>query len=211
VIVNSKRIENTKLKTWIETDLKFKHNEGAQPRRKKKIDKIVIHWTGSERSGLNGAQIVHQSMARRRVGCHFLITNEGLIWQFNDPLLDITSHATRFVNETSIGIEVSCSGSPRPNTLRKVYAGEVHGWSTDFADFYPEQYDSLIWICKRLVENDDLIINPVVLSDPFKKRTPKEIRKFSGILGHAHCTRGSKIDPGPRVMRTLKKSIEIEL
>lgn len=197
----------SEVKTYQETGFKFHKWRGAYPRKNKPVNKVVVHWTGSERTGPEGAASIYQNMSARRVGCHFAITNEGTIWQFNDPFVDATSHAGRAININSVGIEVSCIGITK-SSKRPLYEGKVHGWKTTFADFYPAQYDSLIWLCRTLVDHPDLEILPVVLSDPFEKCRPKDIRRFSGILGHAHCTTRTKPDPGPLVMRVLKEKIE---
>jgi N-acetyl-anhydromuramyl-L-alanine amidase AmpD len=143
-----------------------------------------------------------------------LITNEGIVWQFADLLRDSTSHASRAVNAHSIGIEISNYGwtrdpreIPKKGLDRQRYPATLDGgWRTTLADFYPAQHHTILRVCAALLEAFE-IPREVALA-PWQKRSKRWVQGFSGVMGHLHCTKKRKIDPGPRPLERLAAGLK---
>ena len=204
-------VSGTECRTWLDTNLHFGHQNA--PRRDRKAHWGVIHWTASERSGDLGAAQIHRSLSVRGLSVEFFISNEGTVYQFVDPAEQRCKHCSR-LNKRSVGIEVSGMGWVRKGTpllgattLRRQYKAAIHGWRTRFFDFLPEQQRSLNALCGTL--SAALDIDPVVLTDPWERRSDAFFRTNSGFCGHLHAawlkTKHPKTDPGTAPLLALER------
>lgn len=174
------------------------------------IRQLVIHH-----DGLFGArQCFHVLHDERGLSAHFIIDNDGTIYQTLD-LVHCAYHASG-VNVCSIGVEVCNRG--------KVISGEeyhyrgalergqtrvrVHGTEYLMWQFTEPQYQAIIALGQALLrlfprlpqvfpEDSSGVAIPGALSEP---------REFSGYLGHYHVTR-NKWDPGCFDFERVVKSV----
>ncbi len=189
-------------KTWEETGLKF----AKMIARECRPDLGVLHWTAGE----NRAETTFHYLEFKGLSVHFVIDNDGVIWQFGDPAIFACQHAGR-ANARSVGIEVSCYGWRRhndrnPNSNRGECETEIHGWKTTVADYLPAQYFALDRLCTTL---SDLLPIPKRASMLRRRLTSDEFDAYSGWVGHYHVDRLSKkhpkIDPGSAPLDHLAK------
>jgi len=207
------QVDGATVHNFLDTGMSFVAPKGVHPRPKDAVvNKIVLHWTASERDGEEGARTVLRNMsARKDAGCHMLVTNDGQVWQFNDLMRDMASHVShRVVNPASIGIEVSDYGwlkdhteAPSAGRNREKYVAVIHGWRTTFADYYPTQHDAVQAVCTAICEH--LGIPKEVMLEPWRVRSNKKLRNFAGVLGHLHCASGRrpKTDPATKPLELL--------
>ncbi|MFO0577239.1 MAG: N-acetylmuramoyl-L-alanine amidase [Polyangia bacterium] len=163
------------------------------------IRQFVIHHDGL----FSSAQCMHVLHDERGLSVHFLIDNDGTIYQTLD-LADGAFHATG-VNEISIGVELCNRGVvdlDGPDAYRK------RGQSRDIAEcmvhqsryrmwqYTRAQYEAMVALGRaltRLLPNLPQVypewngvVLPTWMADP---------RAFAGYIGHYHVT-NNKWDPG---------------
>jgi len=193
------------VKTWIETGLTF--GEGNTTKRDQPIRHGILHWTASgKRLGLKGAKQVWRTLTRKGLSVDFVITDEGIIWQFVDPLMQCCAHAGR-LNKTSVGVEVTGPGWLRRYLgAREWYTGTVHGWTTKFIDYTEEQHASVAALADALALAG--VVPKTVTTEPYRRLTQRHFASHDGWYGHLHCDRLAKkhpkCDPGPRPLETLR-------
>jgi len=189
--------------------LRFKAPKGVRHNQDRTVDLIVVHWTASERVGLDGARRTLFNMsARKDAGCHLLITNEGTVWQLADLTRDMTTHVGhRAVRRRSIGIEVSCQGWVKKGRkmhdlakAREWYRDKSQGWRPTMANFFPEQQDALNRVCVAMSLALDIPL--AVMLDPFRQRSNRKLKQFQGVIGHVHCSK-TKSDPGTKTLQAI--------
>lgn len=171
-----------------------KHNGARKPTM------FVVHWDVclSSRSCFNILQ-------NRGLSVHFLIDNDGTIFQIMD-CNDIGWHAgNRKVNNTSIGVEMSNAYYPKYQALYKKRGfGErpmmegisVHGKELEpFTGFYPVQLEALKALTEALNKAYDIpLVSPTEKGEPVDTVFPDaKSAKFKGIVSHFHLTK-RKID-----------------
>lgn len=203
------------IRNFEETGKRFVEPRGVHPRPSDvTINKLVLHWTSSERDGKDGAEAVLRNMSNRRdAGCHFVVTNDGVVWQYADLVRDMTSHVShRVVCPASIGFEVSCYGWVEDHSEvkgagrdRHKYSTTIHKWRTRVADYFPAQHEAVQAVCTGICEH--MGIPKDVMLNPWRVRSNRELRSFGGALGHLHCALGKnpKIDPGTRPLELLAR------
>jgi len=197
--------------------LRLVEPKGVHPRDEgQRVTQIVLHWTASERDGLEGARDVLRNLsARKDAGCDILVTNDGVAYQYADLTLDMTTHVShRIVRRQSIGIEVSCTGwlakgrsRSEVAAQREWYREPMQGWRPTVANYFPAQQETVNKICTAICLALDIPLQ-VMLGDSkgsFRSRSNKVLREFEGVLGHLHCARGKhpKSDPGTRPLRAV--------
>jgi hypothetical protein len=148
----------------------------------------------------------------RELGVEFAIDRLGNIWQFADPATVDTFDAG-YVNARSVGVEIVNYGFrrrgaevPRRGRDRETYTTTLNGKRRKLARFYPPQLIStLAWLdaihvgipsiprCIPLDDNGDPLAETM---------TRREVRNFSGVLGHYHVS-ARKSDPGTHVFDVL--------
>jgi len=192
------------VKTWHEHGLTF--GEGNTTEREQPIRHGILHWTASgKRLGLKGAKQVWRTLTKRGLSVDFVITDEGIIWQFVDPLVQCCAHAGR-LNATSIGVEVTGPGwLARYFGSREMYKGTVHGWTTKFIDYTEEQHASVAALADALALAG--VVPRTVTTEPYERLRQRDFAENDGWFGHLHCDRLAKqhpkCDPGPMPLKRL--------
>jgi len=165
------------------------------------IRQFVVHHDGCPSAAVC-FNVLHNE---RGLSCHFLIDNDGTIYQTLD-LAYMGFHAAG-LNANSIGVELCNRGDAKrdPNYYahrsgpkRDVRPCKIHGHTYLAYDFTGPQYDSF----RELVRGLQKILPN--LPTEFPQSSPgqqawgmiERVTSFSGYLGHYHITR-QKWDPGP--------------
>ena len=162
-------------------------NYSIHPRSKKKIQFIIIHYTGMQ-SEIESLQKL--SNAKSKVSCHYFIGRKGKIIKLV-PDKNIAWHAGksrwksfRDLNENSIGIELANKG-------------HEHGYQ----NFSPLQIKNLIKLCKKLkrqysIKPENFLghsdIAPLRKLDPGEKFPWKKLSKFK--IGIWYSSLNKKLD-----------------
>ena len=162
-------------------------NYSFHPRSKKKIQFIIIHYTGMQ-SEIESLQKL--SNAKSKVSCHYFIGRKGKIIKLV-PDKNIAWHAGksrwksfRDLNENSIGIELANKG-------------HEHGYQ----NFSPLQIKNLIKLCKKLkrqysIKSENFLghsdIAPLRKLDPGEKFPWKKLSKFK--IGIWYSSLNKKLD-----------------
>ncbi len=168
------------------------------------IRQFVIHHDGCNSSDMCFAVLQNE----RGLSCHFLLDNDGTIFQTIDLAL-MAYHAGEW-NTYAIGIEIANRGDAKrdPNFYqsgkygpkRNVKACKINGHTILAYDYTPAQKDSMIKLGRALLK---LLPN---LPAEFPQSTPGNAlwdtmpasasARFSGYLAHYHLI-NQKWDPGP--------------
>lgn len=194
-------IEWPKVVLWSEKN-GFKSNKGYTPYfEPRKINMFVNHWDVCLNS-----RSCHKVLEKRGLAIHFLIDNDGTIYQ----LLD-TNHAayhagSKKLNHASVGVEISNAYDPKYQIwYKKNGYGErpihsnvtVHGKNLDeFTGFYEVQLQALKALWKAINIGLDI---PLKCPKDKHGNTLKTVStsaasgKFKGYVSHYHLTR-KKID-----------------
>ena len=162
-------------------------NYSIHPRSKKKIQFIIIHYTGMQ-SEIESLQKL--SNVKSKVSCHYFIGRKGKIIKLV-PDKNIAWHAGksrwksfRDLNENSIGIELANKG-------------HEHGYQ----NFSPLQIKNLIKLCKKLkrqysIKSENFLghsdIAPLRKLDPGEKFPWKKLSKFK--IGIWYSSLNKKLD-----------------
>lgn len=187
------------------------HGSGDLGRLQQIIRQFVVHH-----DGLFGArQCFHVLHDERGLSVHFIIDNDGTIYQTLD-LLHGAYHATG-VNACSIGVEI-CNRGMVVSEEEHHYSGafargqqrvEIHGSGYQMWQFTDRQYEAMTALGQALVRVFPNL-PPIFPEDSSGRAIPTAIngsRDFSGYLGHYHVTR-SKWDPGcfdfKRVLQAIR-------
>jgi len=169
-------------------------------KNERKPNMFVAHWDVclSSKSCFN-------ILKKRKLSVHFLIDNDGTIYQTMD-CNDVAFHAgNRAVNNNSIGVEISNAYYPKYQDLyRKRGFGprplwknvKVHGRELEpFLGFYPVQEKAFAALAKALNN-----VYGIALDTPAKNNQPvqtvyPEVKKgtYNGVVNHYHIT-NRKID-----------------
>lgn len=196
-------VPNVPVVTWEDHGCKF--NPPNAPPRILNPRFMIVHWTAEERTGERGMRIMHAGLTSRGLSVEFMITNEGTIWQFVDPLAQRCRHASR-VNPFSVGVEVSGLGWAKKaghtakgdTARRRTYEASIHGWKTTWYDFLDEEYTALFGLADVLTTHLPIARN--VATQPWGRRPDEFFLRESGITGHLHAAvlskRNPKCDPG---------------
>ena len=167
--------------------MNYLKNYSIHPRSKKKIQFIIIHYTGMQ-SEIESLQKL--SNAKSKVSCHYFIGRKGKIIKLV-PDKNIAWHAGksrwksfRDLNENSIGIELANKG-------------HEHGYQ----NFSPLQIKNLIKLCKKLkrqysIKSENFLghsdIAPLRKLDPGEKFPWKKLSKFK--IGIWYSSLNKKLD-----------------
>lgn len=175
----------------------------------KLIRQFVVHLDGCDKAE-TCFNVLHNE---RGLSCHFIIDNDGTIYQTLD-LLDCAFHASG-MNETSIGVELCNRGDASKDPAYyeryhlprrdRVVCTINHEKYVSF-DFMPQQYDAMIALGKALAR----YLPGIKLTYPqwpngeqrWETLDPEDTanvnlrESYSGYLGHYHIN-NQKWDPGP--------------
>ena len=144
-------------------------------------------------------------LKKRKLSVHFLIDNDGTIYQIMD-CNDIGYHAgNRKVNAKSIGVEISNAYYPKYQDIyrsegfgpRPTWSNvEVHGRTLEpFLGFYPWQEQAFQALAKALHKAYDIPLETPVKDDTAITTVVPEVvaGTFKGVVNHYHITK-RKID-----------------
>lgn len=183
---------------WNDHGLKFKLGKGTR-KRTGPIDLFINHYSAGEGS----YKTLFNVLESRGLSCDFCIDAQGNIYQFSDPLELVTFHAGD-QNNRAIGVEITSYGYrsnasdiPSAGRNRKTHEATIHDKKLKMASFYEVQHKAALAlnlaVCgalsipKVMPTKDGLKVTGDVLTD-------KQLKNFSGIIGHLHCS-DKKIDP----------------
>ena len=161
----------------------------------------------------------HDVLEKRGISVHFLIDNDGTIYQTMD-LQHAAWHAgTERTNRASVGVEITNAFYPKyQNWYKRNGFGErpiienawVHGEKLDdFTGFYPQQIEALKALWKAIHKATGIPYETPV--NQFGKTSTKyeqEVAygKFSGFVSHYHVSK-RKIDCAGLDIKTLLDEI----
>jgi len=199
------------VRNWSDHGMLVVPGEGARPRRRR-IDLLVGHWTGSER----GPERVFKTLRARSLGVEFCIGASGDVWQFADPAITDTFDAG-IANRRSAGVEIVSYGFRRKqDDVPTAALAREHEWRRInrerqlFAKFYPAQLASFLALAVALsaaIPTLPLQIPRNAWGKPLARTMSKrELAQFSGILGHFHVSR-RKLDPGLHIFEYLDAAL----
>jgi N-acetylmuramoyl-L-alanine amidase len=168
------------------------------------IKQFVVHHDGCSSADMCFAVLQNE----RGLSCHFLIDNDGTIYQTIDLAL-AAYHAAEW-NFSSIGVELCNRGDAKkePN----YYQGGKHGPKRDVKpckinghtflafDYTPAQYDAFYRLSRALTRLLPNIPPEYPQSTPglqnWETMPQSASFAYAGYIGHYHLT-GQKWDPGP--------------
>ena len=220
IVHNSKfiPIEWDKVILWDEKD-GFKSNPGTYYDNSGKVDRKPTHFVNHWDVCLS-SEMCAKVLNKRGISVHFLIDNDGTIYQMLDAQHGAWHAGNRYGNKHGIGVEISNAYylkyqdwyQQRGFGERPVQSeGWVHGRKLDpFTDFYPVQLEALkaLWKAvhigigiplecpKNTIGNLDTGVN----SDVAKG-------KFKGFCNHYNFTK-SKIDCAGLALGSLLEEVK---
>ena len=161
---------------------------------------FVAHWDVCLSS-----KICFDVLKKRKLSVHFLIDNDGTIYQIMDTN-HIAYHAgNRKVNNNSIGVEISNAYYPR---YQKTYVQKGHGERPLLTDsqvhgrtlephlgFYPVQEQAFAALAKALNNAYGISLEVPMENGQMVKTIYKDAYAgtFNGVVNHYHITK-RKID-----------------
>jgi N-acetylmuramoyl-L-alanine amidase len=169
---------------------------------KQVIRQFLIHHDGCATADMCFSVLQNE----RGLSCHFLVDNDGTIFQTLDLALE-GWHGSE-LNPWSIGVELCNRGDAfkeptyysRKGVNRPVKPCKINGHTIKSYDFTPEQYDAMARLSRALLRLLPNLPAEYPQSSPGQQAWGtikyEDIRSFSGYLGHYHLT-NQKWDPGP--------------
>ena len=167
---------------------------------KRKPTMFVAHWDVC----LSSASCF-KVLSKRKLSVHFLIDNDGTIYQIMDTN-DIAFHAgSRKVNNTSIGVEISNAYYPkyRESYITRGFGmrplvkdAKVHGKTLEpHLGFYPVQIEAFKALAKTLNKIYDIPLVAPMENNQLVETIYNDAKnaKFKGVVSHYHVTK-RKID-----------------
>tara|TARA_Y100000310_G_scaffold298886_1_gene333238 strand:- start:323 stop:1120 length:798 start_codon:yes stop_codon:yes gene_type:complete len=161
---------------------------------------FVTHWDVCLSS-----KSCYNILKKRKISVHFLIDNDGAIYQTMD-CNDIGYHAGNWkVNTKSVGVEISNAYYPKYQNIyrsrgfgpRPIYNNvKVHGKTLEpFLGFYPVQKQAFQALAKALNKAYNIPLKAPMNGDQLSQTIVPEVYKgtFKGVINHYHITK-KKID-----------------
>ena len=175
---------------------------------------FVCHWDVCLSS-----KSCYKVLENRGLSVHFLIDNDGTIYQTMD-INDVAYHAgSRTWNNKSIGVEISNAYYPKHQDWYKRNVGEerplitdavVHGKKLDpFTGFYPQQLDALKALMRAVNKATGIPLQaPLDRSKGTNTTVSKKAAsgRFEGFVSHYHLT-NRKIDCAGLDLKKLLRDI----
>ena len=208
-------IQWPKVKLWFEGD-GYKMRKGFKRMfNKRHPNFFVCHWDVCLSS-----ESCFKVLNNRGLSVHFLIDNDGTIYQTMD-MNDVAYHAgSRKWNDRSIGVEISNAYYPQHQAWYErqglgkrpiIKDAVVHGSKLDpFTGFYPQQLDALKALMRGVHDATGI---PLATPLDRSKRTNTTVSKkaadgrFEGFLSHYHLT-NRKIDCAGLDLKKLIQDIK---
>lgn len=187
-------------------------------RPKRKIRYFVNHW-----DVCLSATSCQNVLDRRGISVHFLIDNDGTIYQTLDMQHAAWHAGSARTNRPSVGVEISNAYYPKYQAWYKENGfGErpvidnawVHGSKLDpFLGFYPEQIDALKALWEAI--HGATGIPYVAPLGQFGKTSTKYVQEvaygnFEGFVSHYHVSK-SKIDCAGLDLKTLLDEVKYNI
>lgn len=175
---------------------------------------IVLHWTAGVAS--DPVRVVNAMRARKGaltpdgLSVHYVIGKTGQVLQ--TASLDRRCLHAGGVNDSSIGIEVSCPGFSFGPYDREpddwtVYRDIIKGRRIAMVDYRPEQYAALRGVLLHISAETGIPLIVPTYPDPVThtagdhlvtdQMIKEELGSFRGVIGHYHCSK-TKVDCGTR-------------
>ena len=213
-------IEWDKFVLWSEKggmESKPGHYYDYSGRAKRKIRYFVNHW-----DVCLSAQSCQRVLDRRGISVHFLIDNDGTIYQTMDIQHGAWHAGSARANRASVGVEISNAYYPKyQNWYVKNGFGErpivddawVHGNKLEsFTGFYPQQIEAAKALWKAIHTATDIPYETPL--SQFGKTSTKYVQdvpygSFSGFVSHYHVSK-KKIDCAGLDIKTLLDEIKDE-
>ena len=216
IIYNSEYfdIKWPKVKLWFEGD-GFRMRKGFKRMTEKRDPSFfVCHWDVCLSS-----KSCYKVLENRGLSVHFLIDNDGTIYQTMD-INDVAYHAgSRTWNNKSIGVEISNAYYPKHQDWYKRNVGEerplitdavVHGKKLDpFTGFYPQQLDALKALMRAVNKATGIPLQaPLDRSKSTNTTVSKKAAsgRFEGFVSHYQLT-NRKIDCAGLDLKKLLRDI----
>jgi|TARA_R100000900_G_C3328409_1_gene162841 hypothetical protein len=170
-------------------------------RPKRNVRLFVNHWDVCLNS-----RSCNDVLNKNGISVHFLIDNDGTIYQTMDMQHGAWHAGSERVNRASVGVEISNAYYPKYQDwyVQNGYGERpmmdnawVHGQKLDpFMGFYPEQIEAAKALWKAVASASNVKLKTKL--NQFGKvstKYEKEIvyGKFEGVISHYHCYKG-KID-----------------
>jgi N-acetyl-anhydromuramyl-L-alanine amidase AmpD len=178
------------------------------------VRQFVLHHDGLGSS----KQCFEVLQNERALSCHFLIDNDGTIYQTLD-LAYMGFHAGGF-NARSVGVELCNRGDAkrfpsfysRTDPKRNVATCKIHGHVYLAFDYTPEQYRAMRSLTKALARAlPNMPIDYPQLSPGYQAwEVIPDAKSYAGLLGHYHTVR-KKWDPGPFDFKVFCESLRGQL
>jgi hypothetical protein len=216
IVYNSEYFEINwpKVKLWFEGD-SFKMRKGFKRMFEKRDPSFfVCHWDVCLSS-----ESCFKVLQNRGLSVHFLIDNDGTIYQLMD-MNDVAYHAgSKKWNDRSIGVEISNAYYPKhQDWYVKQGLGErplitdavVHGEKLDpFTGFYPQQIEALKALMRAVNKATGIPLKtPLDRSKGTNTTVSKKAASgdFEGFISHYHLT-NRKIDCAGLDLKKLLREI----
>ena len=187
-------------------------------RPKRKLRYFVNHWDVclSSRS-------CQRVLDRRGISVHFLIDNDGTIYQTLDMQHAAWHAGSSRTNRPSVGVEISNAYYPKYQDwyIKNGYGDRplvenawVHGSKLDpFLGFYPAQIDALKALWKAIHNATGIPYEtPVSQFDKTSTKYTQDVAygNFSGFVSHYHVSK-SKIDCAGLDIKTLLDEVKYDI
>jgi N-acetylmuramoyl-L-alanine amidase len=174
------------------------------------LRQFVVHHDGCP-TARDCFNVLHNE---RGLSCHFLLDNDGTIYQTVD-LAFMAFHAAGF-NASSVGIELCNRGDAKKwpdfyskkKQKRDVTTCRIHGHTYLAFDYTKPQYEAFKALVRGLVRALPNLPPEYPQDSPGRQSwgVLNGVQGFAGLLGHYHTTR-RKWDPGPFDFKKFCESI----
>lgn len=191
---------------WTATGMHF-----AGKSRTKETRYVICHWTGSE----NAPRDVWTNMQKRKVSVHFIVAQNGDVYQCCDTDQRCSHAAESGGNDHGVGIEFISRGHdtkvPTKGIAREVRTETIHKRRVQYGSMTPSQVSTAIALTSAICRAYRL---PTSVPIDVKTRgiyasvlPPLYLETFRGILGHFHLD-ANKVDPGLDLLRRLDRAFQ---
>lgn len=206
----------TRANRWARRPLLRKYGSGLPPLAAVQgvVRQFVLHHDGLGSS----KQCFEVLQNERALSCHFLVDNNGDIYQTLD-LAYMGFHAGGF-NARSIGVEMCNRGDAkrfpnfysRSDPKRNVATCKIHDHVYLAFDFTPEQYRAMRSLTRAIARAlPNIPIDYPQLSPGYQAwEVIPNAKSYAGLLGHYHTIR-KKWDPGPFDFKEFCESLRGQL
>jgi len=183
-----------KTRTYLDSEYSWLGETKSSPRTKA-LRLGVIHYDVT-----NSSAQTHRVLLKRALSTHFMVDEDGTLYQCHDPITSVCIHAGSRTNKVALGVDLNSPAlraferSSRPRPELEV---EVQGRKMRMLAYWPEQIEALEALMAAMEEGAGL---PRVCPRDKNGMPITEVfpgwLQHKGWIGHYHITR-KKIDPAP--------------